>query len=144
VADWRLLGPRRLSLFVLNTVEQGTRWMLFEQNGPALWARAESRLRAFFEELEADGAFAGSPAGDRWYVICDERINRDFERERGIVNLLFGFAAARPGQFHSYLLSHRAGGSRLRPLTLDRRQAETGRAEALLAGIEQEPLAHAG
>lgn len=144
VADWRLLGPRRLSLFVLNTVEQGTRWMLFEQNGPALWARAESRLRAFFEELEADGAFAGSPPGNRWYVICDERINRDYERERGIVNLLFGFAAARPGQFHSYLLSHRAGGSRLRPLSLDRRQAETGRAEALLAGIEQEPLAHAG
>jgi phage tail sheath protein FI len=142
--DWRLLGRRRLALYILNSVERGTRWMLFEPNEPDLWNRASRQLRAFFETLEAEGAFSGRAPDDRWYVLCDERVNRDYERDRGIVNLLFGFAAGRPGQFHSYLVSHRAGGSRVRPVRLNRLQAESARPETLLDGTETLPLIRAG
>ena len=142
--EWRSLARRRLALFILNSIERGTRWMLFETNGPVLWARAASQLRGFFGSLEQEGAFADRPPGERWYVVCDERINRDGERARGVVNLLFGFASSRHGQFHSFLVSHRAGGSRVRPVGLTRQQAETARPEDLLAELGQEPLARAG
>jgi len=141
---WRLLGRRRLALFILNSVERGTRWMLFEPNDPSLWKRAGSQLRDFFETLEAEGAFAGRAPDDRWFVVCDERVNRDSDREAGVVNLLFGFPAGRAGQFHSYLVSHRAGGSRVRPVSLNRFQAETARPESLLDAVESIPLTKAG
>jgi phage tail sheath protein FI len=142
--DWRLLGRRRLALFILSSIERGTRWMLFEPNEPALWNRAGSQLRAFFEGLEAQGAFSGRAPDDRWFVVCDERVNRDSDREAGVVKLLFGFPAARPGQFHSYLLSHRAGGSSIRPVQLNRFQAQTARPESLLEVIEPMALNQVG
>jgi phage tail sheath protein FI len=142
--DWRLLGRRRLALFILGSVERGTRWMLFEPNEPALWNRACNQLRAFFESLEAEGAFSGRAPDDRWFVVCDDRVNRDCDRAAGVVNLLFGFSAARPGQFHSYLLSHRAGGSSVRPVRLNRIQAQAVQPEALLDAFESMPLAQLG
>jgi phage tail sheath protein FI len=142
--DWRLLGRRRLALFILNSVERGTRWTLFEPSDPALWNRACSQLRDFFETLEAEGAFAGRAPDDRWFVVCDERINRDSDREAGIVNLLFGFPAGRPGQFHSYVVSHRAGGSRVTPVSLNRFQAQTARPESLLGAVASIPLTKVG
>ena len=110
-ADWRSLPARRLALMIVNSIEHGTRWMLFEANDAATWRRATTQVRSFLASLEARGAFAGREPGDRWFMLCDERVNHERQRERGIVSLLFGFAAARPGEYHACLVSHRAGGS---------------------------------
>jgi phage tail sheath protein FI len=142
--EWRLLGRRRLALFILNSIERGTRWMLFESNGPPLWSRASAQLRAFFEALDAEGAFADCGQDERWFVVCDERLNREYERARGMLNLAFGFATGRPGHYHSFLVSHRAGGSRVRPLNLNPAQARTAQPDDLLAGLARQPLVQAG
>lgn len=142
--DWRSLGQRRLALHILTSLERGTRWMLFEPSTPALWRRATDQLRAFFGTLEAEGAFAGRLPADRWFVVCDERINRDIERDRGVVNVLFGFAGARPGQFHSFLISHRPGGSRVKPVSLNGLQGKPAPSEVLLGDLAKEPRRQAG
>ncbi len=110
--DWRMLPARRLAFMIIDSVERGTRWMLFEPNESPTWRRAAAQVRSFLTSLEERGAFAHREPGDRWFVLCDERVNREQYRERGIVNLMFGFAAARSGEFHAYMVSHRAGGSR--------------------------------
>jgi phage tail sheath protein FI len=112
-ADWRSLAARRLALLVVNSIERGTRWMVFQPNEPGTWRRATAQLRDFMTALEQRGAFSEREPGDRWFVLCDERVNRDRHREQGIVNLLFGIPANRPGGFHAWLVSHRAGGSRV-------------------------------
>ena len=116
-ADWRSLPARRLALMIVNSIERGTRWMLFEPNEPPTWQRAAAQVRAFLALLEERGAFAHREPGDRWFVLCDERVNRERHREQGIVNLMFGFPAARAGGFHAYLVSHRAGGSRVQTVS---------------------------
>lgn len=116
-ADWRSLSARRLALMIVNSIERGTRWMLFEPNEPPTWQRAAAQVRALLASLEERGAFAQREPGDRWFVLCDERVNRERHREQGIVNLMFGFPAARAGGFHAYLLSHRAGGSRVQTVS---------------------------
>jgi hypothetical protein len=116
-ADWRSLAARRLAHLIVNSIEQGTRWMIFEPNEPATWRRAEAQVRAFLTSLEERGAFAHREAGDRWFVLCNERVNRDRHREQGTVNLMFGFPAARAGGFHAYLVSHRPGGSRVQTVS---------------------------
>jgi hypothetical protein len=116
-ADWRSLSAKRLALLVVNSIERGTRWMVFEPNEPAAWRRATQQLHEFMTALEDRGAFAEREPGDRWFVVCDERVNRERHREQGIVNLMFGIPAQRPGGFHAWLVSHRAGGSRVQTVS---------------------------
>jgi phage tail sheath protein FI len=116
-ADWRSLATRRLALLALNSIERGTRWMVFEPNEPETWRRAERQVKEFLATLEERGAFAHREQGDRWFVLCDERVNRERHREQGIFNLLFGIPALRPGGFHAWLVSHRAGGSRVQTVS---------------------------
>ncbi len=116
-ADWRSLASRRLAHMIVNSILQGTRWMIFEPNDAQTWRRAEMQVRTFLASLEERGAFAHREAGDRWFVISNERVNRDRQRGLGIINLMFGFPGARPGGFHAYLVSHRAGGSRVRTVS---------------------------
>ena len=118
--DWRFLAARRLALRVAASVERGTRWMLFEQNVPATWARGRSRVEAYLARLSASGAFAGFSREERYFVVCDERINQPQSVAAGGVNLLFGIAARRAGEFDTWLVSHQPGASRARPVSVNR------------------------
>jgi hypothetical protein len=53
-------------------------------------------------------------------VVCDERINTEETLRAGKVNLAFGFAATRPGEYHAFLVTHQPGSSRARPITVNR------------------------
>jgi uncharacterized protein len=119
-ADSRALSARRLALFLAASLEQGTRWVMLEHNGPATWARARAQAEEFLDGLAAQGAFAGTSAADSWFVVCDERVNRPQTLAEGKCNLLFGFAAGRPGEFETWLVTHRPGASRVRPVSVNR------------------------
>ena len=85
-SDWKYLAARRLGLWVAASIERGTRWVLLEQNGPPTWARARSLVDTFLEVLAEQGAFVGADAGDRYFVICDERVNRPDTVADGRIN----------------------------------------------------------
>jgi phage tail sheath protein FI len=103
--------------------------VLLEQNGPATWARARSLVATFLEVLAEQGAFAGGGAGDRHFVICDERVNRTDTIADGRVNLLFGFATGRPGEFDAWLVTHHPAASRVRPVSVNRLATSRQRVE---------------
>jgi hypothetical protein len=127
--DWKYLAARRLGLWVAASVERGTRWVLLEQNGPGTWGRARSLVETFLEVLAEQGAFAGADAGERYFVICDERVNRPDTIADGRVNLLFGFATTRPGEFDAWLATHHPAASRVRPVSVNRLATSRQRVE---------------
>jgi hypothetical protein len=127
--DWRYLATRRLGLWVAASIERGTRWVLLEQNGPATWVRARSLVDTFLEVLAEQGAFAAPDAGDRYFVICDERVNRPDTIADGRVNLLFGFATSRPGEYDAWLVTHHPAASRVRPVSVNRLATSRRRVE---------------
>ena len=120
VSDWRYLSARRLALFVMTSVERGTRWMLFERNAESTWTLARAQVEAFLDSLYAEGAFAGRTGEHSYFVVCDARINNEETLRLGKVNLAFGFAASKPGEYHAFLVTHSPGGSRTRPITVNR------------------------
>jgi len=127
--EWRYLSARRLALFVAASVEQGTRWVLLEHNGPSTWKRAQSQVESFLDELAPQGAFAGAAAEESHFVIADERVNRQQTLAEGKFNLLFGFATSKPGEFDTWLVTHRAGASRVRPVSVNRSATSKQRVE---------------
>jgi uncharacterized protein len=127
--NWKYLSARRLGLWVATSVERGTRWVLLEQNVPATWARARSLVDTFLEVLAEQGAFASANSGDRHFVICDERVNRADTVADGRVNLLFGVATSRPGEFDAWLVTHHPAASRVRPVSVNRLATSRQRVE---------------
>jgi hypothetical protein len=119
-ADWKYLSARRLALFVAASIEQGTRWVLLEHNARDAWQRARSQVEDFLAELAAQGAFPGATPEENHFVICDERVNTPLTLAEGKFNLLFGFATSKPGAFDTWLVTHRAGASRVRPVSVNR------------------------
>lgn len=136
-ADWKYLRARRLALFIASSIERDTRWVVFETNTPALRKKVTSKIRTFLQELDREGAFMGHLSEESWFVVCDERFNGPDEVRTGAVNILFGFAAQRPGTFHTFLVTHTPAGSRVRPVSVNR--LETG-GRRLEDEMEGEPL----
>ena len=120
VSDWRFLSARRLALFVLASVERGTRWMLFERNAQATWTMARAQVEAFLDSLYAEGAFAGRSGEQSYFVVCDERINTEESMRAGKINLAFGFAATKPGEYHAFIVTHQPSGSRAKVISVNR------------------------
>jgi phage tail sheath protein FI len=129
ISDWKFLSARRLSLFIAGSIEQGTRWVVLEHNGPATWERARTLAEAFLEALAEQGAFIGTSPDESYFVIGDERVNRPSLVAEGKFNLLFGFATGKPGEFDTWLVTHQAGASRVRPVSVNRATTSKHRVE---------------
>src|SRR5690606_14512487 len=76
-ADGSYLAQKRFVLFVIDAIARGTRWALVAPRTRASWEKLRLQIQAFFEDLQAAGAFAAAPAGRAFFVVCDERLNDD-------------------------------------------------------------------
>jgi Bacteriophage tail sheath protein len=120
-SDWSYLSQRRFALFVINSIERGTRWCVLRPGDPTVWVRVAAQVRRFLAELHSTGAFASVPPDQAYCVICDERINE--ESEPHIVNILVQFAATHAGEYHSFMVSHSVNGATVRPVLVNRLEA---------------------
>jgi hypothetical protein len=119
-ADWRYLSARRFALFILGSIEQGTRWVVAAGSNTEVAEGVTAQVRAFFEGLHAAGSFGTRRMEEAFFVICDERVNNSAAISCGEVQFLIGFAASREHEFHSFRVSHSTAGSKVQPVSLNR------------------------
>jgi hypothetical protein len=119
-ADWRYLSARRLALFILSSIEQGTRWVVGADSLASVAETLTTQVRAFFEGLQQAGAFGTRRLDEAFFVICDERVNTSAASSRGEFQFVVGFAASRPHEFHCFRISHSAAGSKVQSVSLNR------------------------
>jgi uncharacterized protein len=119
-ADWRYLSARRLALFILNSIECGTRWIAAARSPADVAEGLTSQVRAFFEGLCEAGTFGSRLADDAFFVICDQRVNGSWAKGSGEVQFVIGFAASREHEFHCFRISHSAAGGKIQPVSLNR------------------------
>jgi hypothetical protein len=113
-ADWQYLASRRLALFIVNSVERGTRWVAMAQPHIEVAETALAQVRAFFEALHDEQAFGSRPMEDAFFVICEQRA--EFQ-------LVIGFAGTRAPGFHSFRIVHSASGGKVAPISMTRSSA---------------------
>ena len=79
------LAVRRLSLRIINTIDQATRWAVFEKPDARLTDRLRAQILNYFSRLEELGAFANN----RFVVECDAGLCKRADRlEHGVSILL--------------------------------------------------------
>jgi len=107
--EWTYLPVRRLALFIEESLDRGTRWAVFEPNDEALWARIRLDIDGFLAMLFRQGAFQGPTPQAAYFVRCDRTTTSQTDVERGIVNVVVGFAPLRPAEFVVVRLQQLAG-----------------------------------
>lgn len=108
-SEWKYIPVRRLALFMEESLYRGTQWVIFEPNDEPLWAQIRLNVGAFMHNLFRQGAFQGSTPRDAYFVKCDAETTTQNDIDRGIVNLLVGFAPLKPAEFLIIRISQIAG-----------------------------------
>jgi phage tail sheath protein FI len=98
-SDWKYIPVRRLAYFLEESLFRGTKWVVFEPNDEPLWAQIRLNVGSFMHDLFRQGAFQGQTPSQAYLVKCDREINTQAEIDRGIVNILVGFAPLTPAEF---------------------------------------------
>jgi phage tail sheath protein FI len=119
-ADWQSLAARRLALFILNSLERGTRWVVLTKPRAEVAELAMAQVQDFFERLHASGTFGTRALEQSFFVVCDQRVNPMECTAANSFQIVVGFAAVRRGEFHSFRISHSAAGSKVTPVSLNR------------------------
>ena len=97
--EYKYVPVRRLALFLEETLYRGTQWVVFEPNDEPLWSQIRTSLGAFMQDLFRQGAFQGTTPRDAYFVQCDGETTTQFDIDRGVVNVLVGFAPLKPAEF---------------------------------------------
>jgi phage tail sheath protein FI len=108
VSEWKFLPVRRLSLFLEQSLYRGTKRVVFEPNDERLWSRIRTEIATFMNGLSQKGAFQGRSGRD-FFVKCDSETTTAADIERGIVNIVVGFAPVRPAEFLTTTIQQVAG-----------------------------------
>ena len=98
-SEWKYVPIRRLALFLEESLFRGTKWVVFEPNDEPLWAKIRLNVGAFMTSLFRQGAFQGTNPKDAFFVKCDGETTTQDDRNKGIVNILVGFAPLKPAEF---------------------------------------------
>jgi hypothetical protein len=96
---YRYIPVRRTALFIEESVRRGLSWVVFQPNGPLLWAMIRSSVSDFMQSLFLQGAFQGAKPHEAYLVRCDAVTNTRTDIDNGIVRLIVGFAPLRPAEF---------------------------------------------
>jgi phage tail sheath protein FI len=108
-ADLKYVNVRRTLLFLRESIDRGTQWVVFEPNTPALWQKITRNASAFLTNAWRGGALFGNTPQEAFYVKCDAETNPPEVRDRGEVVTEIGVAIVRPAEFVIFRLSQWAG-----------------------------------
>jgi hypothetical protein len=118
--DWQSVAARRLALFIVNSIEHGTRWVRSAEPPVDIAEAVSTQTRIFFEQLYEAGAFPGRRIEQAFFMICDRRFNSPGAARVNEFRFLIGFAATRGTEFHTFRISHSASGSKVQSVSLNR------------------------
>jgi phage tail sheath protein FI len=108
-SEWKYLPVRRLALFLEESLYRGTQWVVFEPNDEPLWAQIRLNIGAFMQDLFKQGAFQGQTPREAYLVKCDKETTTQNDINRGIVNIVVGFAPLKPAEFVIITIQQLAG-----------------------------------
>lgn len=108
---WRYLNVRRLFNYLEKSILNGTNWVVFEPNDPALWARIRRTISSFLVNEWRKGALFGTTAQQAFYVKCDDETNPSEQIDAGMVVCEIGVAPVKPAEFVVFRLAQFSGGT---------------------------------
>jgi phage tail sheath protein FI len=97
--QWRYVNVRRLLLFIEESIDEGTQWVVFEPNDEPLWARVRQTIRNFLLLVWRSGALQGEVEERAFFVACDRTTMTQADIDAGRLICVIGVAPVKPAEF---------------------------------------------
>jgi hypothetical protein len=108
---WKYINVRRLFIFIEESIEEGTQWVVFEPNDQKLWARVKQTITQFLTRVWRDGALMGSTPEEAFFVKCDRTTMTQDDIDNGRLICIIGIAPVKPAEFVIFRIAQWQGGS---------------------------------
>jgi phage tail sheath protein FI len=103
--EWKYLSMRRYFNYVEKSIDEGTQWVVFEVNGPALWDSVRHTVEGFLLNEWKGGALLGTKPAEAYFVRCDASTMTQNDLDNGRLICRIGIAAAKPAEFVIFRIS---------------------------------------
>jgi phage tail sheath protein FI len=108
-SEWKYVPVRRTALYLEQSLNAALKWVVFEPNDEPLWSQIRLNVGAFMQDLFRKGAFQGTTPREAYFVRCDKTTTTQSDIDKGIVNILVGFAPLKPAEFVVIQIQQMAG-----------------------------------
>lgn len=108
---WKYVNIRRLFLFLEESIDEGTQWVVFEPNNEQLWARVKQTITQFLTTVWRTGALMGTTAEEAFFVKCDRTTMTQDDIDNGRLIVLIGVAPTKPAEFVIFRIAQWTAGA---------------------------------
>ncbi len=109
--EWKYLNVRRYFAFLERSIELGTQWAVFENNGIALWDNVRQTIEDFLFNEWKQSRLAGSKPDQAFFVRCDRSTMTQNDIDNGRLIALIGVAPLRPAEFVIFRIGQKTADS---------------------------------
>lgn len=108
---WKYINVRRLFIYLEESIEKGTQWVVFEPNDQKLWARVKQTVTQFLTGVWKTGALMGNTPEEAFFVKCDSSTMTQDDIDNGRLIIIIGVAPVKPAEFVIFRIAQWQGGS---------------------------------
>lgn len=98
-SEFMYVNVRRYLIYLEHSIDNGSQWAVFENNGPALWARVKDSVDSFLRNEFAEGRLLGNSPTEAYFVRCDRTTMTQNDLDNGRLVCLVGVALLKPAEF---------------------------------------------
>jgi len=113
---WKYINVRRFFLFLGESIDEGTQWVVFENNDERLWARVRQTITQFLITQWRSGALMGTKPEEAFFVKVDRTTMTQDDIDNGRLICIIGVAVVKPAEFVIFRLAQFQGGSEIAEL----------------------------
>jgi phage tail sheath protein FI len=110
--EFKYVNVRRFFLYLESSIDRGTQWVVFENNGPRLWANVRETVEAFLYNEWVSGNLLGATPKEAFFVRCDRSTMTQNDLDNGRLICLIGVAALKPAEFVIFRIGQKTADER--------------------------------
>lgn len=108
---WKYVNVRRLFLFLEESIDEGTQWVVFEPNNEQLWDRVKQTITAFLTTVWRTGALMGTTPDEAFFVKVDRTTMTQDDIDNGRLIVIIGVAPTKPAEFVIFRIAQFTAGA---------------------------------
>ena len=111
-SEFKYINVRRYLIYLEHSIDNGTQWAVFENNGPLLWARIKDSVESFLNNEFVQGNLLGSAPAEAYFVRCDRTTITQNMLDNGQLVCLIGVALLKPAEFVIFRIGQKTASAR--------------------------------
>jgi phage tail sheath protein FI len=111
-SEIKYVNVRRYLVYLEHSIDNGSQWAVFENNGPLLWARVKESVEEFLYNEFAQGNLLGTSPAEAYFVRCDRSTMTQNNLDNGQMICLIGVALLKPAEFVIFRIGQKTADAR--------------------------------